>query len=780
MKALMFAGQGSQYKGMGKDLFKKYKELTLEASTILGYDLQELCISDPERKLSKTEYTQPALYVVNAFEAYNKTEPYADWLIGHSLGEYNALHAAGVFDFITGLKLVQKRGELMASSSGGGMAAVLEISSNELHKILKNSGHLDIDIANYNSPKQTIISGPSEQLKKVISDFENNNIKIIPLLVSAPFHSRYMKKASEDYELFLRQFTFSPFKVPVVSNVTGLPHQHEHLHSMLSQQIASSVLWMDSITFLLQKGVKEFEEVGGTILTKMVKEIKNHKVIEIHKKDANEIEGELTLTKNYISPLNKEKTNSGLKSTKKKSTLGCAEFKKEYGVNYAYVVGGMSNGISGENLIIQLAKSKILGFFGTHNLSLTKIEQGLSYITNSLDITDPFGVNIVYNYKQPDKEFKIIELVLKYGIKNIEISDFIDVPLSLVYYRVSGLLQGEDGRVICKHKIICKVSKPDIAIAFMSPPPTALVEKLLQNNKITKEQADMAQLITMSDDICVMTDPGGHTERQQFNVIFPAIKRIRDLAMTKNQYSNKIRIGTGGGIGTPDSVALAFLLGTDFVLTGSINLCSVESRISSTVKRILQNMEVSDTDHVPYGDMFELDEYAQVLRKGTLFSSKAKKLMSVFQKYTSVEHLPEDVKTLLEQDYFNNSLEEVWGLLTDNLKKDNLLLEIERAEQNQRYKMVLIIKYYFRLCENYAIEGAEKNIQNYQVYVGSALGAFNQYVKGTEMENWENRSVSGICKCLMFDAEKILVKQITELSEKFDIVSLNSTIERLN
>lgn len=129
-QVIMFSGQGSQYRGMGKSLFPKYKEETKLASDILGYDIVELCLKDPRKELAKTQFTQPALFVVNALTYYDQKEELSpNYFIGHSLGEYNALYAAGAFDFETGLRLVQKRGQLMAAASGGGMAAILGLDA---------------------------------------------------------------------------------------------------------------------------------------------------------------------------------------------------------------------------------------------------------------------------------------------------------------------------------------------------------------------------------------------------------------------------------------------------------------------------------------------------------------------------------------------------------------------------------------------------------------------------------------------------------------------------
>lgn len=276
-KTIMFPGQGAQYKGMGKNLFPQYPQLTKTASNILGYSIEELCLNDAENKLGQTQYTQPALYVVNAlsYEEHKKTnqEPIS-FFIGHSLGEYNALLAAQVFDFETGLKLVQKRGELMSKAHGGGMLAVLKTSVEDIKNLLKEHNLQEIDIANYNTPTQTILSGPKESITHAESVFFERQITCMPLNVSAAFHSRYMKDAQAEFESFLKIFSFSSLKTPVISNVTARPYVEAEISSLLAKQISNSVLWSETIFYLINQGEMTFTQMGDNpILSRMVIEI---------------------------------------------------------------------------------------------------------------------------------------------------------------------------------------------------------------------------------------------------------------------------------------------------------------------------------------------------------------------------------------------------------------------------------------------------------------------------------------------------------------------------
>lgn len=278
MKTYLFPGQGSQYKGMGAALFNDFPEITQTADSILGFSIKELCTDDPRRELHQTRYTQPALYVVNALSYRRKqqeTGEIPDFVAGHSLGEYNALESAGVIRFEDGLKLVKKRGELMSQAPKGAMAAILGSTEKAIRDILEKNALTCIDIANVNSPSQTILSGLEQDINKAQYCFENEQIKFIPINTSGAFHSRYMAPAQLEFEQYLKAFSFSEPKITVISNVHALPyHQHE-ISDNLARQITHSVRWSESMQYLIRQGDMDFEELGpGNVLTKLITAIK--------------------------------------------------------------------------------------------------------------------------------------------------------------------------------------------------------------------------------------------------------------------------------------------------------------------------------------------------------------------------------------------------------------------------------------------------------------------------------------------------------------------------
>ena len=288
MEVFMFPGQGSQTRGMGGALFdevSEYAALEPQVDALLGYSMRKLCLDDPENVLSKTQYTQPALYVVNALhylkEMQGRQRP--KYLAGHSVGEYNALLAGGAFDFLTGLRLVHKRGELMSQAHNGGMGAVVGLTIDQIGEVMKDNQLDTLDVANFNSPTQTVLSGPVDEIKRAGPLMERAGAKLfLPLPVSAAFHSRYMTDAAAAFDQFLASFNFEPLAGQVLSNVTGSLYPSGDpsatIRSLLVRQIASPVLWAPGVRYLVARGASSFKEIGpGTVLTRLVQQITHYR-----------------------------------------------------------------------------------------------------------------------------------------------------------------------------------------------------------------------------------------------------------------------------------------------------------------------------------------------------------------------------------------------------------------------------------------------------------------------------------------------------------------------
>lgn len=285
--AFLFPGQGSQYVGMGKEFAERFtfsRAIFAEADHVLGYPLSELIWSGPAEQLKKTVYTQPAILTTSMaiLVAYQDQMPRPQYVLGHSLGEYTALVAAGVLTFADALRLVRIRGQLMETAvpaGKGGMAAVIGLARSELQSICEevSDGKELVELANMNTANQIVISGTIAGLKQAAALAEARGAKRVQMLeVSGPFHSSLMRPAAERFADSLAEITFRVPQVPVISNVTARPLLNpEDIRAMLIRQMYSPVLWEDSIRFLLDNGVNTFYELGaGTVLSGLVKRIR--------------------------------------------------------------------------------------------------------------------------------------------------------------------------------------------------------------------------------------------------------------------------------------------------------------------------------------------------------------------------------------------------------------------------------------------------------------------------------------------------------------------------
>jgi malonyl CoA-acyl carrier protein transacylase len=285
MIAWVFPGQGSQVLGMGRGLFgevREYASVEAEVNALMGYSVRELCLEDPGSLLKQTQYTQPCLFVVNTLHYYKALQgggPPA-CVAGHSLGEFNALLAAGVFDFLTGLRLVKKRGELMSQARGGGMAAVIGLAAPQVAGLLREAGLATLDIANFNSPTQTVISGPEADIACARTICEKAGAALyVPLQVSAAFHSRYVEGAAKAFAEFLAPMRFAAPQLPVIANATAEPYPRENaaeaIKSLLVRQMTHAVRWTQSVRYLMSLGVSDFREIGpGNVLSRLIHQIR--------------------------------------------------------------------------------------------------------------------------------------------------------------------------------------------------------------------------------------------------------------------------------------------------------------------------------------------------------------------------------------------------------------------------------------------------------------------------------------------------------------------------
>ncbi|WP_175649888.1 acyltransferase domain-containing protein [Pseudomonas sp. Marseille-P9899] len=281
MNAWLFQGQGSQRKGMGAALFPRFPALVAEADRVLGYSIERLCLEDPDQQLNQTRYTQPAIYVVSwlGWLAAREDGATAQFAAGHSVGEYAALTAAGVLDFVLGLRIVTERARLMAEVEDGGLMAVLGHDEQQVRALLAELPDSGLAIANINSPRQIIVGGAHAALDHLLTLCAGRSIRALALKVSGPFHTPHMAAAEREFRAFLRSVShqFREPAFPVIANIDARPHRREALVDALSRHLSHPVQWQQVVQHLLAAGVEEFIEIGQPpILAGMLKDIREH------------------------------------------------------------------------------------------------------------------------------------------------------------------------------------------------------------------------------------------------------------------------------------------------------------------------------------------------------------------------------------------------------------------------------------------------------------------------------------------------------------------------
>jgi trans-AT polyketide synthase/acyltransferase/oxidoreductase domain-containing protein len=756
---------------MGEDLFAAFPDLTARADQILGYSVRELCVRDPERRLDLTQFTQPALYVVNALRFFQMREQDGrppDWVLGHSMGEYNALLAAGVFDFETGLRLVKKRGELMGQARDGAMAAIIGLDEERVREVLASSGASAVDMANLNSPFQIVIAGAQDQIANLKDTFTRAGAqRYVVLRVSAAFHSRFMKPAMVEFSRFVAGFELAAPAIPVIANLTARPYRTEQLRQTMSEQISSPVRWSESIRYLIGKGVKEFVECGqGAVLTGLHAQISRESVpllvdtdSEPAKRDTPAVIGEqLAREPSIARPRPAQAATRGILP----ESLGDTEFLKDYRLRYAYAAGSIADGISSKELVVRMGKAGLIGYLGAKGLALSAVAEQLRDIRRQLPDGQAYGASLSPDLERPRLEWDTVRLYLDHGVHNVEATSYLQITPALVWFRLKGAHRAPNGRATTPGRILARVSHPEIARAFMSPAPESLLQQLLREGRLDPDEVALARELPLSDDICVHADAGSHPDCGAGVVLLPALMQLRDQVMREYGYKRAIRMGLSGEIGAPAAAASAFLLGADFIVTDTLNQCSPEADTSNRVKDLLQAANVQDSTCAPAEDLFEMGAKLRVLKRGLLFPARANRLYDLYRHHASLAELDGKTKEQLQRRYFKRDLEEIWS--ETKARRQLGSEEIAAIERDPKRKMALVFRWYLQQGAESARRGDDHQA-DYQIHVGPAMGAFNAWVKGTDLEDWHHRHVDTIAERLMQASADLIHRRLHSLSK---------------
>jgi PfaD family protein len=429
--------------------------------------------------------------------------------------------------------------------------------------------------------------------------------------------------------------------------------------------------------------------------------------------------------------------------------LGDPSFCRDYGIRYPYIAGAMANGIASVALVEAISRAGMLGFFGAAGLSTRHIEQELSTLQKSL--TTPFGMNLIHSPGEPRLEAETVALYLGRGVRWIEASAYMDLTLPLIRFRVAGIHRAPTGEIVTPHRVMGKVSRVEVARRFFSPPPPAILQSLVAEGFLTPEQAELARQIPVAQDLTAEADSGGHTDNRPALTLFPTLLALRDELQAQYGYSQALRVGAAGGIGTPQAAAAMFAMGAAYIVTGSINQACIEAGTSPIVKQMLAQTEQADVIMAPAADMFEMGVKVQVLKRGTMFAMRAAKLYSLYRSYNSLDALPTAEREALERQFFQAPLSQIWEKTAAYfLERDPS--QVERAEADPHHKMALVFRWYLGLSSRWANLGDPARKMDYQIWCGAAMGAFNAWTKGTPLATPEARRVVDVAHNLLYGA----------------------------
>ncbi|WP_459922803.1 PfaD family polyunsaturated fatty acid/polyketide biosynthesis protein [Desulfatiferula olefinivorans] len=434
--------------------------------------------------------------------------------------------------------------------------------------------------------------------------------------------------------------------------------------------------------------------------------------------------------------------------------LGDPDFMAAHGLRYPYIMGAMANGITSTDMVEEAARAGMVGFFGAGGLSIDRIRDAVDRIQSRVGNL-PYGFNLIHNHHDPDHEQKVVDLYLEKGVRLVSAAAYMRLTAPLVQYRVTGIHRDQTGRIICPNRVIAKVSRSEVARRFFSPPPEKIVQQLVSQGKITPDEADLSRFIPMAHDLSAEADSGGHTDNRPALALFPTMMALRQEMMTLYRYDTPLRVGLGGGIATPESAAAAFAMGAAYVLTGSVNQSCVEAGTSDAVKKMLCAAEQADVIMAPAADMFEMGVKVQVLKRGTMFALKAARLYDYYRTYDSLDAMPASVIDELEKKFFHTAIDREWAS-TSAFFETRDPRQNERAARDPKHKMALLFRSYLGRASLWAIEGEPSRLIDYQVWCGPAMGAFNEWVKGSFLEDPKERKVVTVAQNLLLGAAYVL------------------------
>lgn len=434
--------------------------------------------------------------------------------------------------------------------------------------------------------------------------------------------------------------------------------------------------------------------------------------------------------------------------------LGDRSFCELHGTRFPYVSGAMANGIATTRMVIEMGRAGFLGFFGAAGLSLPRIEAAVAELQQGLGDRHPWGCNLIHAPNEPAQEEATAAFYLRAGVRRVSAAAYLALTPAIVRYALSGIHRDASGAIVRPQYVFAKISRPETARAFLEPAPEALLASLVQRGWLTAAEAALGREVPVAEDIIVESDSGGHTDNRPLTALFPTILSLRDTIAEARGYERPIRVGAAGGIGVPSAAAAAFSLGAAFVLTGSVNQGCVESGLGQSGREMLAQAGLADVIMAPAADMFEMGVEVQVLRRGTMFAVRGKRLYQLYRDYPSLEAIPADVRAKVEQQILRATFEAAWES-TRAFWTGRDPAEVAKAEADPKHKMALVFRAYLGQASRWAINEERSRQADYQIWCGPAMGAFNTWAEGSFLEDPAQRTVVQVARNLMEGAAVI-------------------------
>ncbi|WP_432168932.1 ACP S-malonyltransferase [Streptomyces sp. 1222.5] len=793
-----FPGQGSQRKDMGAGLFDRHPGVVARADAVLGRSVRELCAD--QEALRDTRALQPVLYTISALTYLDLAArgPQPDFMIGHSLGEYSALYASGAVDFETGLRLVVARAEIMGGTSGGGMLAVVGLDVDRLREVLRREGADDIDLANHNSPVQSVLSGPEESIRGLAPVLRRAGAgKCVLLHISVAAHSRYMAEAARRLGAVLDTVTFREPRVPVVSNVTARPHRADEIATRLREHMCQGVRWWESLAHLVDQGVTDLVEIGpGNVLTKLWAVARaelpgpaaGEETVAGARTEAEAEAGAETevsgaarrvpadapravppslgaVTPAEGPPGAPSRARAGRPAAER---LGAARFRERYGLRLAWVASGTGDGAVGEEVCRAAREAGLAAFADPMGPSACSGPTGPAVLAGPAGATvaDPvrdearteeaavgalvpavtaaarhgWGIGL----RAGPGADRLVTLLLARGVRHVEADHPYGPDAALVRFRFTGARRTPAGTPVARRHVLARVSGLDQAAAFLRPPSPALLAELVRTGGLSAPEADAARELPVASDLAVQAPAGWHADGADAYQLLPSVAALA----ARGPGPEPVHVGLRGVVGTPEQAATAFALGAAFLVSTSLTACAPNARLSAELGRTLTELGDDDITWAPTERYATLGVPARVVRRGTLFPARANLLHRLLRAHRFLAEVPEARRRHIEEEVLGGPAAEPPPGAVDG--------GVRTAD---------VFRWYVRETARRTSAGDPVRPLDHQLPCDPELTHFNRAAVGTELAARQARTPGAVAGHLLTKAAELLAAGVVSRAE---------------